>query len=60
MSEQLDMAKEMYLERCSGVPGAPGWDELSPFTRNEYVRVATNDAALTLVGDVERWLACVT
>ena len=60
MSEQLDMAKEMYLERCSGVPGAPAWDELSPFTRNEYVRVATNDAALTLVGDVERWLACLT
>lgn len=49
------MAKALYLERCSDVPGAPGWDELSSFTRNEYVRVAVDQAARTLIEELEGW-----
>ena len=55
MSERLDMAKALYLERCSGVPGAPGWDQLSSFTRNEYVRVALDQAARNLIDEIEGW-----
>lgn len=56
MSEQLELAKALHVERSASVPGAPAWDELSPFTRSEYVRVATNEAARALVDDVEEWL----
>jgi hypothetical protein len=60
MSEHLDLAKALYLRRCASVLGAPDWNDLSPFTRNEYVRVAMNEAARTLVGDIEEWLDCVS
>lgn len=55
MSERLDLAKALYLERCSDVPGAPGWDQLTSFTRNEYVRVAVDQAARNLIDEIERW-----
>ncbi|MGV8964775.1 MAG: hypothetical protein ACOH2F_00725 [Cellulomonas sp.] len=55
MSERLEMAKALYLERCSGVPGGPTWDQLSAFTRNEYVRVALDEAARNLIEEIEGW-----
>jgi hypothetical protein len=55
VSERLDMAKALYLERCSGIPGAPAWSELSSFTRHEYVRVATDEAARSLIEEIDGW-----
>ncbi len=55
MSERLDMAKALHHERCSGAFGAPAWEQLSAFTRNEYVRVATDEAARNLVDEIEGW-----
>ncbi|RYV52321.1 hypothetical protein [Pengzhenrongella frigida] len=56
MSEHLDLAKALHVQRSASVPDAPAWDELSPFTRSEYVRVATSEAARELVDDLEEWL----
>lgn len=60
MSEHLDLAKALYSQRCANVLAAPAWEALSPYTRNEYVRVAMKEAARDLICDIEEWLDCVS